>query len=143
MNLEKAYFEIIVDGAMEIHAVSGKFDALTSDVIVCPVFEDYEPTVTKELLDMQSLRSKLENFSFKGKFKDFAILPVEGKIKTAIFVGLGKKSEYDMEKLRVVSSKAIASSKKMNPATVALLSTGVADAKKETYELSYTARITD
>lgn len=140
--LNKIYLEISVEGCMEIRSISGKLDEQSADIMVCSSFEDYETPVAKALFDRYDLRAKLENFSFKGKYKDIAILPVEGNFRTVVVLGLGKKSEYNLEKLRVMYSKAFVTARKMNPGSVILTVTGISDDGREAYELSYVSRIT-
>lgn len=89
---------------MDISVLKLKLNEVDTDLLVIPVFEDKKCELDniKEFYDYAK-----ENLDFSGKYLEITTLPTFEKLKTKmiLFVGLGKKSEFDLNKLRIVASK--------------------------------------
>ena len=100
---------------MEIKAL--KPAEMTADVIITGFFED-----DKTLNDIQKFidekfngaisKNILEIENFKGKFAETFALPVVDK--KILAVGLGKKAEYNTDKIREIAAKTIKTAEKLS-----------------------------
>ena len=107
---------------MEISITKEKGLEVNADVLLVPVTENQEDLCgcTKEFYDYAN-----ENMDFNGKTNEVALVQTFGKItpKNVMFVGLGNKEEYNLNKLRVAISKAcqkINEMKKIQKVAIAL-----------------------
>ncbi|MBI4020581.1 MAG: leucyl aminopeptidase [Candidatus Aenigmarchaeota archaeon] len=89
---------------MEMRAVSGSIESFKCDCIIIGVFEEGLDPRYKGL--DQKLGGALSSLSrtgeFKGEFKSAKLVTTLGRTpaKNVLLAGLGKKAEYDLEKLR-------------------------------------------
>ncbi len=90
---------------MEISITKEKGLDVNADILLVPVTENQDDlcNCTKEFYDYAN-----ENMDFNGKSNEVAFIPTFGKItpKNVMFVGLGDKEEFNLNKLRVAISKA-------------------------------------
>ena len=107
---------------MEILVTKNKGLEIEADVLLVPVTENQDDlcACTKEFYEYAN-----KNMDFCGKLNEIGFLQTFGKIKpkNVAFVGLGKKEEYDLNKLRVAISKAcqkINDMKKISKIAIAL-----------------------
>ncbi|SMP19592.1 leucyl aminopeptidase [Desulfurobacterium pacificum] len=76
-----------------------------ADTLVFGVFEGL-----KDLMDKDA--EQLKSLGFKGKVGETVTLPGEGSFKSVVYVGLGKKGDVDLEKVRVATAKGIRAAEK-------------------------------
>jgi leucyl aminopeptidase len=97
---------------MKILVKKGKIAKHVSEALVIPHFEDVtELTGTVKLLDDTSgglIREVIDHGDFEGKYLQVSIIYTRGMIpaKRIVFVGMGKKAEFTLEKMRGVFSKS-------------------------------------
>lgn len=99
---------------MNIIVEENSLNDVTSDVLVVSIFEDEEKlSSVVEKLDI-TLDSLISNYAikkdkFKAKFGKTYLIHANGKIKSdkVLIVGLGKKDDFTLNKLREISSKII------------------------------------
>ncbi len=126
-----------------MHIISSDLtpDSKAREVTVVGYFEDCVPESAADIIEKFNLSDSLRLFSFTGRRKQYATIPVGGNVGLLIVAGLGKRSEFDYETLRVAFSGAIAQSMTMNKKEVMLFAPGVLDSRKETIELSFISRL--
>lgn len=100
---------------MEIFAKSPA--DVTADVVVTGIFEDdKEPGEVQKILDEKFngvISSKiLGEENFKGKYLETVVYPAEG-VKI-LAVGLGKKGEFSLDKLRETAAKTVKMAEKLS-----------------------------
>ena len=107
---------------MEISITKENGLEVNADILLVPVAEGQDDlcSCTKEFYDYAN-----ENMDFNGKINEVALVQTFGKItpKNVMFVGLGDKEEYNLNKLRVAISKAcqkINDMKKIKKVAIAL-----------------------
>lgn len=127
---------------MNITVVNSGTDAFKSDISVAPYFEDFIPNKTSKLFDLCNLSKSIKLFSFKGSLKEMVVLPCENKAQLVMLIGLGKKSEYNYETLRIAYSAAITQCQTLHKESITLIAPEVLNGKEEAMELSFTARLT-
>ena len=105
---------------MEISVINNKKCKTKADVLIIPVFEGekFDCACMKEFSDYVK-----KEMDFNKKYLETACVPTYKKItpKNIIFMGLGKKEECSLNKIRVASSKVfqkIQSMKKISTVTV-------------------------
>ncbi|MEM4259971.1 MAG: leucyl aminopeptidase [Candidatus Woesearchaeota archaeon] len=78
-----------------------------TEFLIVGVFEDFETDECKEINDVldDKIHKAIESKRFKGDFKETMLLTPLGKIPAeyVLVVGLGKKEEFNIEKLRKIS----------------------------------------
>ena len=107
---------------MEISVTKNKGLEVEADVLLVPVTENQDDlcACTKEFYEYANA-----NMDFCGKINESACLQTFGKIKpkNIVFIGLGKREEYNLNKLRIAISKAcqkISDMKKISKVAIAL-----------------------
>ena len=91
---------------MKILVKKGKITEFTSEAVVVPHFEDEkELQKTAKLLDKKSgglIKEIIDRGDFEGKHLQVSIIYTRGAIpaKRIVLVGIGKKTDFTMEKLR-------------------------------------------
>lgn len=93
---------------MKTDVAFADFKKFKTDSLVFGIFEDLKLDKNLEDIDKvlnNAIKEIIKNKEFKGEFKEIKIINTLGKIgaKTTIFVGLGKRNEFDIEKLRKAS----------------------------------------
>ncbi len=105
---------------MEVLVSKNNFCEMALDTLIVPVFEDRNFSVEylNELYDYA--QNKL---NFTGKYLEFINIPTFNKnnFKTVLFCGIGKNDEFNLNKLRVVFSKAFQEIQGKNLNSVAVL----------------------
>jgi leucyl aminopeptidase len=99
---------------MEITIKQGSLTEIECDVVVVNLFEGIKTPAgatgaVNSALDNIISEYVIEKDGFKGKFGDTYVIPTYGKIPAnkVLLVGLGKAEEFDLNKLRHLSSKVI------------------------------------
>ena len=105
---------------MEIKVVQDT-KSIESDILVASMFEN-EKTVI-ELANKYAV----EQDNFKGKFGETYLLPTYGKevYKKVLILGLGKKEEFNPNKMREAVAKAIKKAMQMEAKKVAFSLDGI------------------
>ena len=105
---------------MEIKVVENA-KAIESDILIVNLFEGEKTSI--ELANTYAV----EQDNFKGKFAETYLLPTYGRevFKKILILGLGKKEEFNPDKLREAVSKAIKKSMQMEAKTVAFSLDGI------------------
>jgi len=90
---------------MDILSFIDKPCKVSADALVLPVFED-DNFSSECFIDFYN--SAKEEYDFNAKYLEILNLPTykQKEVKNIIFLGLGKKEEYNLNKLRVAASKA-------------------------------------
>jgi len=99
---------------MKINVKQGSLTDVKTDVLVVNLFEGVKSpaggagAVNKALGDLISSYS-IKKEGFKGKLNEMHVLPTYGKIPAdkVLLVGLGKSKEFNLNKIRELSSKVI------------------------------------
>ena len=97
---------------MKIHVQRGKIAAYRTEALVLTHFEDStSPEGPAGLLDQScggQIRDLLAGGDFQGKLFQTSVLYMRGSIpgKRIVIVGLGKRADFDLEKLRGAYAKA-------------------------------------
>jgi len=84
-----------------VSEISGK----KADALVFGVFEGLKELFKEEV-------NQLKKLNFKGKVGQVVTLPGEGNFKSVVYVGLGKKSELNLEKVRLAVAKGVKAAEK-------------------------------
>ncbi len=116
-------------------------DSSKVTAIIAPVFQDYVPSDTAKLNHKTSIFSTAKRSGFSGK-KGESFDSYDSKIgKRVIIVGLGKKNECDLEKIRRTYSSAFNSLKALPEGIIQVLLPGVLpdEAKEVTFAIALTA----
>ncbi|MEI7475063.1 MAG: leucyl aminopeptidase [bacterium] len=99
---------------MKINVKHGSITDIACDVLIVNLFEGVKSpggaaAAVDKALDSFISSYVIEKEDFKGKLGDVYVLPTYGKIPAdkIIVVGLGKSEEFNLAKIREVSSKAI------------------------------------
>lgn len=99
---------------MEIKVRQGSLTEVDCDVIIVNLFEDVKhPSGATGAIDkaLNNIISEhvLGKDDFKGKFGTTYVIPTYGKIPASkvLLVGLGKPEEFNLNKIREISAKAI------------------------------------
>lgn len=92
---------------MKIDAVASSLRTFKTDLLAIGVFEDER--LTGDAKDVDTLLNGLlaetiRKEEFKGEFRQTRLVTNGKNIRNILFVGLGKKDEYDAEKLRKASA---------------------------------------
>lgn len=89
---------------MRINATFGKLQNFKTDLLVLGVFEKEKTSEIKKLdkLLNSEISRLMKNKEFKAEFKELQLITTFGKIKAKkiLLTGLGKKKEFELEKLR-------------------------------------------
>ncbi|MFH0949435.1 MAG: leucyl aminopeptidase [Candidatus Aenigmatarchaeota archaeon] len=92
---------------MKINVISGDLKKLKGDVIIVGIYEGGQaPLIDKSV--KSSIAAMIKNKQFKGEYGEFQAVSTLGSIgfKNIIIAGLGKKAEWNIERLRRVSGMA-------------------------------------
>jgi len=102
---------------MDISVVNLCLNDVKADALVIPVFEDVE---CDRLEVKEFYNYAKDNQGLSAKFSEIIVLPTYDKLsaKNIIFLGLGKKEEFSLNKLRVVASKVAQKAQAMKKTTV-------------------------
>ena len=103
--------------SMDISVVNLGLNDVKADALVIPVFEDVE---CDRLEVKEFYNYAKDNQGLSAKFSEIIVLPTYDKLsaKNIIFLGLGKKEEFSLNKLRVVASKVAQKAQAMKKTTV-------------------------
>lgn len=103
---------------MEIRVHSGQLEELTTPVFVITRFQGekgFDPAL--ELLDGYTggqIRLLIERGEISGKFKEFTFIHTTGElIERVLVMGLGKREEFEPDKLRGVIARAARNSRRI------------------------------
>lgn len=85
-------------------------------------FEKEEPKSLKQLDELSSNQASdvIKAGEFLGKDNETLLLHCKGKAKRLLLLGLGKREEFEAQKLRAASGKALAQAKKIKQRELAL-----------------------
>ena len=93
---------------MKVTAQKGDFEKMPCDVLVLGMFENEENTFTRkaDALLKNELGKALKNKEFSGEAGQIKIVSTLGTMAAhkVLFVGLGKKKDYNLEQLRRAAS---------------------------------------
>jgi leucyl aminopeptidase len=121
---------------VEIKVIQGEIIKITSGALVLPVFEDEaEMGTALENVDKAlegNINQLIKKGEIKGKFKEITNIFTLGKLTSpkVVIVGLGKKSELNLEKLRVAMSDVAKALRHKNAGIVHTVTPGVLKAFK-------------
>lgn len=127
---------------MEIETNLTEFSKIESDSVVLGYFEDLIPERTSEFLTEFDATIHLETLAFSGKYKQIVIIPCKGRVNALILAGLGRKDDFDYEKLRSAYSKGISAANSIRSRTVTMFAPEVLDSQTEQKELSFISEAT-
>ncbi len=116
-------------------------DSSRVTAIIAPIYQDYVPPDTTKLNQKTSIVSTAKKSGFSGSI-DETFDSFDLKIgKRVVLLGLGKKSECDLEKLRRAYSSAFNSLKSLPKGVVQILLPGILsdEAKEVTFAVALTA----
>ena len=105
---------------MKIHVQRGKIAAYRTEALVLTHFEDStSPEGPAGLLDRScggQIRDLLAGGDFQGKLFQTSVLYMRGSIpgKRIVMAGLGKRADFDLEKLRGAYAKAVQQIRALN-----------------------------
>ena len=107
---------------MDVHAEHGKIEEKEYDIGVLGVFESETSDFTSKSLQVVdsalngAIRDLLESKEFLGKLNTIDILRTKGllPLKRILLVGLGKKDDFSIERLRQVSGKTAVRTRELN-----------------------------
>ena len=105
---------------MKIHVQRGKIAAYRTEALVLTHFEDStSPEGPAGLLDQScggQIRDLLAGGDFQGKLFQTSVLYMRGSIPASriVIVGLGKRADFDLEKLRGAYAKAVQQIRALN-----------------------------
>jgi len=105
---------------MKIHVQRGKIAAYRTKALVLAHFEDsVSPEGPASLLDQScggQIRDLLAGGDFQGKLYQTSVLYMRGAIpaKRIVMAGLGKRADFDLEKLRGAYAKAVQQIRALN-----------------------------
>jgi leucyl aminopeptidase len=97
---------------MKILVKKGKITEFKSEAVVVPIYEDAkELQGTTALLDKQSgglIKEIISRGDFEGKYLQVSVVYTKGDIpaKRIVLVGVGKKADFTMDKMRCASATA-------------------------------------
>lgn len=91
---------------IKISAKKGSVKTIKTDMLVAGVFEGGFTPEAKELdkILKSGISKMIKSKEFKPEFKETKLFRSDGKIKNILVVGLGKKKEFDTDRLRKVSA---------------------------------------
>lgn len=126
---------------MKIIVKSGSLETSSCDVLVVNLFEGVKaPSGATGAVDkaLDNLISSyvIEKEKFKGKLNEIYVMPTYGKISAdkVLIVGLGKAEEFNLNKIREVSSKVIAKVKALKANKVCTILHGAGTAALEAFD---------
>lgn len=107
---------------MEIHIEHGKIEEKEYEIIVLGVFENETSDFTSKSLQVVDsalnggIRDLMESKEFSGKLNTIDMLRTKDVLPTKriLIVGLGKKDEFSLERLRQVSGKTAVRTRELN-----------------------------
>ncbi|MBI2075672.1 MAG: leucyl aminopeptidase [Candidatus Aenigmarchaeota archaeon] len=94
---------------MKIDVAVSSLKLFKTDLLAVGVFEDERLNADAKAVDAMlagELSTVLRKEEFKAEFKQTRLLSTGKNIRNVLLVGLGKKDEYDLERLRKVSATA-------------------------------------
>jgi len=110
---------------MKINVKQGSLTDAVCDVLVVNLFEKVKTPgggtgALDKALDNLISSYVIEKEEFKGKLNEMYVLPTHGKISAdkVLLVGLGKQDEFNLNKIREVSSKTVKKAKALKAKTV-------------------------
>lgn len=126
---------------MEIKFRKGSLAEVTCDVLVVNLFENVKSpggatgAIDKALNNLISAYV-IEKEGFKGKLNETYVIPTYGKLPAdkVLIVGLGKSEEFNLNKIREISSKVIKKLKSLKAKTVCTILHGAGTAGLDTSE---------
>ena len=122
---------------MNITATKDLNRALGSELIIAPVFEDSMPQDTANALGSPGIPESASKAGFNGKFKQNIFTEADGHL--ILLTGLGKKSEYSLEKMRRAYAEAYSKVKDASTGSVAVLLPGTHE--NEGFEAAYIFKV--
>lgn len=120
---------------MNVTATSDLKKAASSELIIAPVFEDLYPKGTEFVLGAAKLPVSATKAGFSGKFKQTSFVEANGHL--LLLTGLGKKKEYNLERMRRCYAEAY--SKLKEAGSVAVLLPGLNE--NEDFEAAYILKV--
>lgn len=123
---------------MEIRAKQASLTEVQCDVLVVNLFEGVKTPgggtgAVDKVLDGLISKYVIEKEEFKGKLNQMYVLPTQSKIPAdkVLLVGLGKSEEFNLNKIREVSSKVIKKAKSLKARTICTILHGAGTAGLE------------
>lgn len=110
---------------MQIRAIAADITEVQADAVVVNLFEESsKPGGATAAVDARldgAIGSMLAGQEIKGKFGEVTIIHTFGKLpaRTVAVVGLGKRDEFDLDRVRGVAGEACRTLRKMNCRSVA------------------------
>ena len=110
---------------MEVKVITGDITSIEADAIIVNLFEGVErPGGATGAVDKvlgKAITAIIKQGEFKGKFNEISIVHTLGKIPARIVavVGLGKESEFTLDKIRTLAAELSRSLRKLNCRRVA------------------------
>lgn len=125
---------------MKITAKQGSLTDSACDALVVNLFEGVKTPggatgAVDKALDGLISSYVIEKEEFKGKLNQMYVLPTHGKIPAdkVLIVGLGKAEEFNLNKIREVSSKVIKKAKALKAKTICTILHGAGTAGLEEF----------
>ncbi|HSA05856.1 MAG TPA: leucyl aminopeptidase [Candidatus Gastranaerophilales bacterium] len=120
---------------MEIKSKQGSLTEIACDVLVVNLFEDVKTpggatgTIDKELDGLIS-SYVIKKEGFKGKLNEMYVLPTYGQLPAdkVLIVGLGKLKDFNLNKIREISSKIIKKAKALKSESICSILHGAGSA---------------
>lgn len=100
--------KMILMAAIKINAIAGSIKTIKANMLVAGVFEDFmtEDVKTLDRMMNNEISELIKRKEFKPEFRQGKILHKLLQIKNMLVLGLGKKNEFDIDKLRKASALA-------------------------------------
>jgi len=115
---------------LEIKVITGDITQIEADAIVVNLFEGEQPGNATAVVDKAlggAITRLVENGGIKGKFGEVSIIHTLGKLPCGVVavVGLGKRQDFDLDKVRGVAGGYCRSLRKLNCHRIATVVHGV------------------
>ncbi len=126
---------------MKITVKNNSITDVSCDVLIVNLFEDVKTPggatgAVDKALDGLISSYVIKKDGFKGKLNELYVLPTFGKIPAdkVLVVGLGKSKEFDLNKVREVSAKAIKKAKSLQAQKVCTILLGAGTAGFDSFD---------
>ncbi len=122
---------------MEIKVASGDITTAKTDAIIVNLFEGVgRPSGATGAVDKAldgAITALIKQGEFKGKFNEISIIHTLGKVPARIIAvaGLGKQSEFTLDKIRTLSAELCRALRKLNCRRIATIVHGAGSGKIE------------
>ncbi len=128
---------------MEIKWESGDIKENRYEILLMGVFEKETSKVKSKILKSYGFSKYSEKLKFTYEVKQTAFINGEKDSPNLFLIGLGDKTKFNDEMMRIRFSHAISKIKKMRMSSILIIPPEKSDAQHEAYELAYMALMTD